>query len=43
MEQVHEQIVAFLRTEHAGRTLWKHLSEAQRIEQIEFLLAGFGE
>ena len=43
MEQVHEQIVAFLRTEHAGRTLWKHLDERQRIEQIEFLLAGFGE
>lgn len=43
MEEVHENIVAFLRTEHAGRTLWKHLSETQRIEQIEFLLAGFGE
>lgn len=43
MEQVHDNIVAFLRTEHAGRTLWKHLSETQRIEQIEFLLAGFGE
>jgi hypothetical protein len=43
MEKVHADIVEFLRTEHAGRTLWKHLSEAQRIEQIEFLLAGFGE
>jgi hypothetical protein len=43
MEKVHEDIVAFLRTEHAGRTLWKHLSETQRIEQIEFLLSGFGE
>lgn len=43
MERVHEDIVAFLRTEHAGRTLWKHLTDAQRIEQIEFLLAGFGE
>lgn len=43
MEQVHADIVAFLRTDHAGRTLWKHLSDAQRIEQIEFILAGFGE
>lgn len=43
MEQVHADIVAFLRTEHAGRTLWKHLSVTQRIEQIEFLLAQFGE
>jgi hypothetical protein len=43
MEQVHEAIVAFLRTEHAGRTLWKHLSATQRIEQIEFLLARFEE
>lgn len=43
MERVHEEIVAFLRTEHAGRTLWKHLSERQRIEQIEFLLGSFNE
>lgn len=43
MERVHEDIVAFLRTEHACATLWKHLSVTQRIEQIEFLLAGFGE
>jgi hypothetical protein len=43
MREFHDACVAFLRTEHAGRTLWKHLSETQRIEQIEFLLAGFGE
>jgi hypothetical protein len=43
MEKVHEDIVSFLRTDHAGRTLWKHLSATQRIEQVEFLLAGFGE
>lgn len=43
MEQVHEDIVTFLRTEHAARTLWKHLSETQRIEQVEFLLAQFNE
>lgn len=43
MREFHESVVAFLRTEHAGRTLWKHLSATQRIEQIEFLLAGFNE
>jgi hypothetical protein len=43
MREFHENTVAFLRTEHAGRTLWKHLSATQRIEQIELLLAGFGE
>jgi hypothetical protein len=43
MEKVHADIVAFLRTDHAARTLWKHLSDTQRIEQVEFLLAQFGE
>lgn len=43
MREFHDATVDFLRTEHAGRTLWKHLSATQRIEQIEFLLAGFGE
>jgi hypothetical protein len=43
MRAFHESVVAFLRTEHAGRTLWKHLSPEQRIEQIEFLLSEFGE
>lgn len=43
MEKVHEDIVAFLRTEHAGRTLWKHLAPMARIEAIEGLLEEFGE
>jgi hypothetical protein len=43
MREFHDNVVAFLRTEHAGRTLWKHLSPTQRIEQVEFLLAGFNE
>lgn len=42
MEEFHEAAVAFLRTEHAGRTLWKHLSETQRIEMVEMLLARWG-
>jgi hypothetical protein len=43
MEQVHNDMVAFLREPHAGKTLWPHLSEAQRSEMIELILAGFGE
>ena len=43
MEQVHEEMVRFLRTEHAGRTLWKHLTPAARIEMVEGILAGFEE
>lgn len=41
MEKVHDDIVAFLRTEHAGRTLWKHLPLARQIEMIETILADF--
>jgi hypothetical protein len=43
MEEFHADAVAFLRTEHAGRTLWKHLDQRQRIDMIEGILAGFGE
>ena len=43
MEQFHADAVAFLRTEHASKTLWPHLSPTQRIDMIEFLLARFGE
>lgn len=43
MREFHEQVVAFLRTEHAGRTLWRHLSPTARIEMVEGLLGGFGE
>jgi len=43
MRQVHEDMVAFLRSEPAGRTLWKHLSPAARTEMVESILGGFGE
>lgn len=43
MEQFHGSAVDFLRTEHAGRTLWKHLNQRQRIEMIEGILGGFNE
>lgn len=43
MEQFHDAAVAFLRSEHAGRTLWRHLSERQRIDMIETILGGFRE
>lgn len=43
MEQFHNDAVQFLRTEHAGKTLWKHLSQVDRITMIETVLAGFNE
>jgi hypothetical protein len=43
MRELHLDMVIFLRTEHAGATLWKHLSPVARIEMIERLLAQFDE
>ena len=43
MRQVHDDMVDFMRSEHAGRTLWKHLTPAQRMEMVEGILGGFGE
>jgi hypothetical protein len=43
METFHANVVEFLRTEHAGKTLWKHLAQPARIDMIESILAGFGE
>lgn len=43
MEKVHDDIVTFLRTEHAGRTLWPKAPESQRTDSIEYLLAQFDE
>lgn len=43
MEQFHTDAVEFLRSEHAGRTLWKHLTQPQRIDMIEEILARFRE
>lgn len=43
METFHADAVNFLRTEHAGKTLWKHLTPEKRIEMLEFVLSSFGE
>jgi hypothetical protein len=43
MEQFHNDSVAFLRTEHAGQTLWRHLSPIDRITMVETILQGFNE
>ncbi|GAA6121472.1 hypothetical protein [Acidovorax sp. FG27] len=43
MEQYHHDVMQFLRTEHAGRTLWKHLNDRQRIDMIESVLGEFNE
>lgn len=43
MREFHEASIAFLRTEYAQKTLWRHLSELQRSEMLETILKGFGE
>ena len=43
MRQVHDDMIAFLRSEHAGKALWKHLAPAARMEMIESVLIGFNE
>jgi hypothetical protein len=43
MRQFHDDAVAFLRTEHAGKYLWPHLPAGARIDAIEAVLRGFGE
>lgn len=43
MRTFHDNTVAFLRTEHACLTLWKHLTPLQRLEMIEGILQGFKE
>lgn len=42
-EEFHHNVVAFLRTEHAAKTLWKHLGQRLQIEMIESILADFRE
>lgn len=39
MREVHEAMVAFLRTPHAQKFLWPHLKAAQRSEMFEAILA----
>lgn len=41
MREFHDAAVAFLRSEHAGKTLWPHLKALQRVEMIETILGGF--
>lgn len=43
MRQVHDDMIAFLRSEHAGKALWKHLAPTARTEMIESVLKGFSE
>lgn len=43
MREVHEDMVAFLRSHHATRFLWRHLAEPARTEMIESILAEFDE
>ena len=43
MREFHDKSIAFLRTDHAGRTLWKHLNQLQRIDMVETILKGFNE
>lgn len=43
MREFHDKVVTFLRTDHAAKTLWPHLSPTARIEMIEGILSNFGE
>ena len=43
MRQVHDDMVKFLRSGHAGKTLWKHLDATARMEMIESVLREFNE
>lgn len=43
MQQVHADMVAFLRSDDAGKALWKHLPVPARIEMIEGVLMEFNE
>lgn len=43
MEIVHNDMIEFLRTAPAQKTLWKHLGEGNRSEMMELILAGFNE
>lgn len=43
MRNVHDDMVKFLRSDHAGKVLWKHLLPVARMEMIESVLTGFNE
>ena len=42
-KQYHDQVMAFLRGEHAAKYLWSHLSKNMAAEMMNSLLSGFGE
>lgn len=42
-QQFHEQVIGFLRGEHAAKYLWPHLSSAQANSMMNGLLEGFNE
>lgn len=42
-EEFHHNAVAFLRTDYALKTLWKHLDTKGRIDMIESILGRLGE
>lgn len=42
-QQFHEQVIEFLRGEHAAKYLWPHLSSAQANSMMNGLLEGFNE
>jgi hypothetical protein len=43
MRQVHNDMIHFLRSEHACKALWKHLDAPRRNEMIESVLERFTE
>ena len=43
MRQVHHDMIHFLRSEHAGKALWRHLDVKGRSDMIESVLEGFTE
>ena len=40
-EKVHRKVIGFMRSEHARRFLWPHLSDAQTYDTMEILLQEF--
>ena len=43
IRRVHVAMVAFMRTPHAGKALWPHLTEQGRADMVEAILGGFNE
>ena len=43
MRQVHHDMIHFLRSEYAGKALWKHLDPKGRSDMIESVLESFKE